>query len=417
MSAMTRSDPPAFVLGMTVIGLAVARALGREGIPVYGFDVSPPFRRPAFSSRFCTAAFVSPDPLEDAPGLLQLLAREAARQDEKPVLFFTDDPFVEFVGRNRAALAEHFRFAFPPAEMFGALLDKRKQLDLAQRVGLPCPRTFFPDTREDILAMRHRVQYPVIIKPHQGHLWRQRYSGEVSKGFRADSPDELVARFDEVLAAGFAAIVQSVVLGPATNILMFNAYVARDGAVLARYTGRKLRQYPVDFGNAVLCESVPEPELAALSIRFLRATGYRGPAGIEMKRDDRDGKLKFIELNARPELFHSLPLAAGVNLSLVEYLDLAGRPQRIVPPQRQGVTWWNGVRDVQSLLTLRRRGELSVYAWLRSVARARAFAVFAWDDLLPMLRYAPLGGFWRRLRAPVMRPLPRARQRPARRSA
>jgi hypothetical protein len=50
---------------------------------------------------------------------------------------------------------------------------------------------------------------------------------------------------------------------------------------------RKLRQYPVDFGVGTLMESVAEPELAALGLRFFNAMGWRGPGSIEFKRDGR----------------------------------------------------------------------------------------------------------------------------------
>ena len=45
---------------------------------------------------------------------------------------------------------------------------------------------------------------------------------------------------------------------------------------------------------------------------------------MEFKRDARDGRLKFIEINARHGLWAGLATAAGVNLSEIAYRDAAG---------------------------------------------------------------------------------------------
>ena len=45
--------------------------------------------------------------------------------------------------------------------------------------------------------------------------------------------------------------------------------------------------------------SVHDPELVELGLRSFRAIGYRGVGSIEFKRDDRDGRLKMIELDLR----------------------------------------------------------------------------------------------------------------------
>jgi D-aspartate ligase len=380
--------PAAFVLGMREMGLAVARALGREGIRVFGFEIASPRRprAPGFSSRYFVARHC-PDPRSEPEALLRLLASYAERHASQPVLFFTDDLWIDFVVRHRDALARSFRFALPPPLVADALLDKRKQMALAWRGGLACPATYFPETRDDVEAIRHSIEYPAFIKPCFSHVWRERFRGDVKKGFRVDSPEELIERFDQVLATGLPVIVQSVVLGLTRNHLKFCAYIGRDWTPLATYTGRKLRQYPVQFGVGTLCESAAIPEVAELGLRFLAKVGYRGYASIELKRDDRDGQIKFIELNGRPVLHQALMVDAGVNFPLVEYLDVTGLPQRPIAAQRCGLKWWLAAEDVKSFLSLRRSRRMSFVEWVRSWAGARSFGVFALDDPLPVIRW------------------------------
>ena len=58
------------VLGLFDTGLAVIRALGRKGIPVYGFDYNP--KQPGFKSRYCISE-ICPDPISEPDKLLEYL--------------------------------------------------------------------------------------------------------------------------------------------------------------------------------------------------------------------------------------------------------------------------------------------------------------------------------------------------------
>jgi len=49
------------------------------------------------------------------------------------------------------------------------------------------------------------------------------------------------------------------------------------------------------------------------------------------------------------------------------------------------VRLWHPGSDARAFLALRRRGELSLAGWLRSVARSQHFPLFRWDDPQPSL--------------------------------
>jgi predicted ATP-grasp superfamily ATP-dependent carboligase len=185
------------------------------------------------------------------------------------------------------------------------------------------------------------------------------------------------------LASGQPVLVQSIILGPNTNHYKVCAYLDQSGEPLAVFTLRKIRQYPIEFGVGTLVESVWDEELLHLGLHFMQAIGYRGVGSVEFKRDDRDGKLKLIELNPRLWQQNSQAEASGVDFPLIAYRDMIGERPTPVTTFRRGVKWLDVGADAQAAWDYFRRGELSPRAWLSSFRGVRSFATFALDDPIP----------------------------------
>lgn len=352
-----------------------------------------------FTSRYCDAE-VCPHPVREPGQLVEFLLDQAKHLDEPGVLSPASDAFVLFMSRHRADLEGHFRFILPSPEVVEASADKRKLYELAQRVGVPHAATHYPNDMADIHAIKHDIEYPAYIKPYHSHLWQMAFPG-TGKGIKVFSPDELVASFERIFPTGNEAMVQSIIAGPASNIRSVRAYIDRDGEVLGAFTNRKIRQFPTEFGRAVLAESIHDPDLREMGLKFFRDIDYRGFGLIEFKRDDREGVLKATDLNPRWLKTVNLATDAGIDFPLTHYLDLIGTPP---PPQMQfkaGVRWLDAIGDVASARTLHREGALTIQDAARSWLGVRSFAVFAKDDWRPFLKEYDYG---RRLaRAPLNR--------------
>jgi predicted ATP-grasp superfamily ATP-dependent carboligase len=389
-----RADRPvAFVCSLFDTGLAAVRDLGRLGIPVVGLDPDP--RQPGFRSRFGTPR-LCPDPVHRPDELLQFLLDQGGGLRQPGVLIPASDAFVLFVSRFRDQLASAYRFVLPPAEVVEAIVDKRRQYALADRTGTPYPRTFYPTTLEEARQVAELVEFPAFLKPYHGHLWREVFGG-THKGFKVCSPAELVERFRSTLPTGLPLMVQSIIQGPNTNHFKVCAYISSAGQPLAVFTLRKIRQYPTEFGVGTLVESVHDPELAELGLRFLQAIGYRGIGSIEFKRDARDGQLKLIELNPRLWQQNAQATVCGLNFPLLAYLDALGLEPPAMTAFATGIKWLDATADMQAFWEYFRRGELSILDWLRSLRGAGAFATFAADDPGPFLQANDYGAKYLRL--------------------
>lgn len=372
---------PCFVLGLFDTGLAVVRALGRAGLPVFGFDAQA--GEPGFRSRYGSHA-VCPHP-RDGDELVAFLRERARTCSARPVLFPTSDAFVTFISEHREALAAHVDFILPSPEVVATALDKASQYARAAAAGVPVPPTHTPRTLEEVRTLAEAVTYPAVVKPRVGHVWRDAFRSD--KAIRVDSPAALVRLYQQIFTARQSALVQPLVAGPNTNHCKVCAYFDRDGRPRAVISMRKIRQYPVDFGVGTLMESVVDPELQALGLRLFEAFEWRGPGSIEFKRDDRDGTWRLIELNPRLWQQHALAGACGINFPLLQYHDLTTGGARAVASYRAGVRWLDEFRDLRSAWEHRRSG-LTLTQWIRSLTAVRVFALWAPDDPAPFLAAA-----------------------------
>jgi D-aspartate ligase len=391
---ITRSQEPfvytttgAFVLGMNETGLTAVRCLGREGIAVTGFDISA--KRWAFRSRYCRAE-VCPDPLHQPDDLVRFLSHQVPDASQKVVLLPTSDAFFLFLSRHRAQLADKFLMSLPAEDVAESVVNKHRLYELAAANGTPFPESYFPGTYDEALAVKDSLRYPAFIKPYWGHQWRA-YFGGLHKGFKVQSSDEFLARFREVLASGHPALVQSYLTSPDDNLFSVSLYVSQTGEVPAAFPRRQVRQYPPNSGTVTLAISERNPELVANATHFCRSIGYRGIAGLEYKRDREDNRYKLLDFNPRLMLSDGLTAYCGINLPLIQYLDLTG--QRPAPRRdyAEGVTWTDTIADFRAFKQYHERGELGFRAWLKSLGRARVFALFAWDDPLPFLMARKFG--------------------------
>ena len=371
----------AFVLGMNETGLTAARCLGREGISVKGFDIAA--KRAGFRSRYCSAE-VCPDPLHQPEGLVRFLRHQVRDGSQKVVLLPTSDLFFLFLSRHRAQLADKFLMNLPSEDVAESVVNKRRLYELAAANDTPFPTSYFPATYDEALAVKDSLRYPAFIKPYWGHQWR-RYFGGIHKGFKVQSSDEFLSRFREVLASGHSALVQTYVTSTDDNLFSLSLYVSQTGEVLGAFPRRQVRQYPPNSGTVTLAISERNPELVAIGTHFCQSIGYRGIAGLECKRDREDNQYKLLDFNPRLMLSDGLTAYCGINLPLIQYLDLTG--QRPAPRREytEGVKWLDTIADFHAFKQYHERGELGFKDWLKSLRRARAFALFAWDDPLPFL--------------------------------
>jgi predicted ATP-grasp superfamily ATP-dependent carboligase len=382
-AALTVTPRGALLLGADYRALGVARSLGRQGVRVR--VLREPGEPLAAASRFVERSLAWPAG-GDAARISFLLALAESGGLEGWALIPTADETAALVARHHERLGRHFVHTTPSWESLRWAYDKRFTYALAERVGVPCPRTALPKSAAEAAVVD--VPFPAVLKPAVKDSLN-RFTA--AKAWRVDSLSELPARYDEACALvdPDILIVQELVPGGGEAQFSF-ATLCVDGEPLATLTARRTRQYPADFGRAsTFVETIDCPELVAPSLRLLGEIRYTGLIEIEYKRDPRDGVMKVLDMNPRVWGWHSLCAGAGVDFSYLLWLFASGQP---IPPTRArpGVGWMRLTTDTPTSVKELLAGRLAPRDYLGSLGRKHESAIFARDDPLPGLCEVPL---------------------------
>ena len=306
-----------------VNGLAAIRSLGRHGLRVLAVDHRP--HALGFRSRYAEPR-LAPDPLEDEAGFVAALQAIAAETDDPLPVFPTHDEHVNAIARHAAVLGDRYRFPFPSWETLERIQSKRHQLETAEAIGLPVPRTFHPRSREEALAAGEELGFPVLVKPSANVGFRRSHRRQL---FRCENREQLASAYEA--AAPHEPMVQELIPGGDEELYTLGSYLNAEGEALGLFTGRKLRQTRGYMGSARVGEAIWVEEVADQGLALLRALGCHGISQVETKRDPRDGRYKLMEVNPRLWQWHGLAAACGVDLPWIAYRDLVGDP---LPPAR-----------------------------------------------------------------------------------
>jgi biotin carboxylase len=95
-----------------------------------------------------------------------------------------------------------------------------------------------------------------------------------------------------------------------TVVLLFD----QKTRLVAHFTTQKLEQHPATGGVTAMSVSTDDRELVELVLPFFESLGWRGPAEVELKVDDRDGQAKVIEVNPRLPGYVGFAVACGLHL-------------------------------------------------------------------------------------------------------
>lgn len=367
----------ALVLRASRNSLSAIRSLGRAGFEV-AVAAYPNEDVATCRSRY-VSRYVPLDKLDEhAVDTLLALPRSPGH---KPFLFATGDEDALLLARHQERLAEGYRFVTPTFPVLEAIVDKACLYTTAREHGIPHPRFYVVRQSADIEAAVAAVGTPCYVKPALGHEWRRVRRGKLEIARDAVELRRILADF---VALGQTAIPIEIIPGTDSDLYALCAYVGRDGQPVGWRTKRKIRQYPLGIGDGSIQDITEQPEVVALGLRLLAITGHRGAATIEFRRDVRDGRFVLMEINVRTVSGQQLVTSSGLDVPLLAFHDATGRPLPEIPPARP-VRWLFLGLDFRAFRELRRQGEITTWQWIRSLARCRSFAYFAWDDPLPFL--------------------------------
>jgi len=377
-SVAPREKVGAIVIGGHFQGLGLLRSLGHKNIPVYLLDQGQCIGR---FSKYVKKFSKCPDVKKDESRFLEFLINLGRKENLKGwIIYPNDDETVSFLARYKERLEEYYRVSTPHWDSVKYAYDKALTCSIAEKCGVPIPKTFYPKSNSEL--EQTDLEFPVIIKPS---IKEPFYSRTSKKAILVKDRGQLVEEYTKAvkaLAPSQTLMVQEFIPGGTKNLFSVGC-LCRDGRLLAKVMACRLRQHPMDFGHATTyAKTVNIPEMAEMAGTIIAAMDFHGLAEIEFMHDSRDGKYKLIEINARPWGWHTIAIAAGVDLPYLSYLDMLGEEVR-QNGFTEGIKWMHLVTDIPTAAIELLKGRMKLAEYLNSFKGKKQFAVWSREDPMP----------------------------------
>jgi predicted ATP-grasp superfamily ATP-dependent carboligase len=370
--------PGAVVLGGGANAVSVVRCLGRRGIRVYAVNAPNTYLR---YSRYCH--FICPSKDGDfAEAWERYLLGDESEHLRGSVLLACNDTALEILIKNRENLSKRFVLDIMNKEAQLCMLNKLGTYEAARSAGIPAPRFWKIGNGERVGDIIREASFPLMIKPVYSHRFEKRYG---RKYLLAKNRSELQGILDSMDLQEDKVILMEVIPGPDDQLCSYYTYIDENGESLFDFTKRIIRRCPPNEGNGCYHVTDRVDEVKELALKLFRSIGLKGVANVEFKRDYRDGKLKLIECNARFTAANCLLAKSGIDLASFVYYRLLGTQLKLPSSFKVGKRLWYPWQDFSSFYAIRRRGEITLAMWVKSLMHPQSFPYFAWDDPRPSL--------------------------------
>jgi predicted ATP-grasp superfamily ATP-dependent carboligase len=364
----------AVVLGGYVNGYAIIRELREKKIEnIILIDTG---KNLASYSNLITRFFLIDDTADSLNRALQQLKNEY----DKIILYPTHDQHLINLYKIHQKIEEFCYIPFN-TENFMNCLDKNYQYSWCQKLGIPCPKTVYISNSMDIDNIL-AIQFPVLLKPTN----RDDLKKDIFRNLVLNNKSDFNALKDKIkyyLEHGFSFLASEIIPGDGSNIFAYVGYRSKKGMILNEWIGKKLAQYPNEFG-VFASASNQAPEIIRHQGRaLLNGMNIMGIAEPEFKFDSRDGCYKLMEINLRSMMWHRVGNLSGVNLQYTQYLDSLGMKTEMQPQ--------NTTRDIHFVYMKHELYNLFfrdyyIRTFINNVFKSDEthFAVFNLKDILPI---------------------------------
>ena len=298
--------------------LAVARTLGRLGVPVYA--ISEDAYTPLATTRYLKKAFVWESCPSDPESFVKAMSLIGGFIARPTIIIPMDDLSAVYVAENAANLAPWF--ITPPVrpQLPHQLANKASLHALCAEIGIPIARSVVPCCFDEVRAFTEGAKFPLMVKAAE--QWVPLSDSFVTKAIY--TPEQLLEFFETYNFEGNRRLIIQEFI-PGDDWICHGYYNAQKN-ISVTFTGRKLRGYPPDAGSTAVGLSLDNQALRRASEKLLKAVAYSGIIDMDWRMDERDGKYKIVDCNPRVgQNFRMFENSAGIDVVRAQHLDLSGR--------------------------------------------------------------------------------------------
>jgi predicted ATP-grasp superfamily ATP-dependent carboligase len=278
-----------------------------------------------FFSRFVHERFLYPSPYINEQGFVDCLS-DYVRKQRFDVTFVTGDRATDLLASNRTLFTEHTSLPLVDLARYVNCRDKTKTMKVAQSIGVPTPKTYYPED-EPLPELAAKLTYPVVLKPN---------SSDGARGISyPQTSQELIRSYHETVATYGPCHIQDYI--PQTG-MQYKAELLLDeqSNVKAWCVYNKLRYYPPSGGSSTLNSTVERKDILQSAAKILKALHWYGMGDCDFIEDPRDKTAKLMEINPRFTRSIKICVLAGVDFPYLLYKLAVKEPFESVLQYRIG---------------------------------------------------------------------------------
>ena len=372
-----KETPGAVILGNEYQALGHLRFLSEQGIECVLVDQDK--YGPALFSKYKNKFFLSP--IYTSKEFWPWLKRLAEENNYVGwVIIPTDDEQVRQLSENFEEVTRVFKHFTLPWDKYQIIYNKRLAYKWSLEIGICNPTSYIPNDSSDVL--NHNLSAPFILKPAIKKEFKH-YSNK--KAITIKSNDEL----KEILSTLLKnvpiedLILQEIIKGGGEQQWSYAGFFIK-GLPVAAFTACRMRQHPPDYGRAstyVIAKYNKDVEEEGMKI--IQSLNYTGLAEVEFKRDPKDNKLKFLEVNARSWGWHSISkeVVGNITKMLYDYL-IYGKYSKVEP--HYGARWVKWITDLPVAFNLLKQRKLKFKEYYSSVNKNIVSCESDFNDIKPL---------------------------------
>ncbi len=287
--------------------VAAIRSLAGHGLEVTVAESSA--LAAGLLSRYPSRRLTYPAPLHKPEAFLQAVEQEV-KSRHYDLLLAMELRTLLLVSKERQRFRPHVRLPFADHQTLLQAAGKIAVSQAAGQAGITAPASMVVGSETSAELLIDSLGLPLVLKPDMGEGGRGLFychdHGQVRAALATISAKNQAYLAQELVAAGGYGLGVSVLMGDKQQ-------------VLASFTHKRLREYPIQGGPSTLRQAAEHGQAERDAVTLLKHIKWQGVAMVEFKVDPQTNRAFFLEIN--PRFWGSLPLAikAGVDFPVLLY--------------------------------------------------------------------------------------------------
>jgi len=300
------------ILGGYVNGYSIIQELYENNISdIYVIDIKKDI---SFYSNKINNYFI----IKKDPNYILAIVNLLKKKYDLLIMYPNQDIYLEYLSILYNRINKFCFISFNPRNVVN-YQDKMIQYKFCEKLGVPYPKTIHITRSSDLRKILYFL-FPVLIKPTK----RDNLKGDIFRSLKLDNRADFQKKqkvLNNYISKGFNFIASEIIPGSGSNVYAYVGYRNSEGRILGEWTGKKLSQFPDDFGVFSSASNQAPQIILEQGRRLIHGMDLWGINEPEFKFDKRDDKYKLTEINLRPMMWHRVGALAGVPLNYVQYLD------------------------------------------------------------------------------------------------